>query len=582
MESFSVYKYLAIFGRHRWAYIFTTIALLAASLTYSYRWSVYKASAQIQIVQPDIPEGMTVPIGTDSSTLIEAFADQQIQDIYQAVTATPSLVEIIKKIGLYPKERDEQSLAGFVGMLRSKLKIRLVNSDFSTPGAPSRSPAGHMASLTFQITFAYTEPLETQKFLNELVARIMEEDLKKRQKQSQATLNLLDSQLHELETSMAAQEKTIADFRSKSADSGPASLAMNQQGAMTTFISVQNVQSQLSALEKSQGDLRTQLAGVDPYSRVVDDGQVLTTPTIQLKALQAKYATISAQYGPLHPDVVKLRHQIEALQATVGGSSDTGRLQSVVTDLKANLAAATQTYGPKHPDVLALSRQLTAAEQALARSNSLPFTGGGSRRDADNPAYIMVMSQIHANDAQYRALISQRASLQQQYDKYQQAIAQSPANEQAIASLSRDYENSQLRYRDLKQKRQTASMTQQMETNRDGARLAVVELPEVPGGTSPSKSFLFMASILASFAGGFGGVLVTEVLSRNVHGTDSLTDILGEPPMIVVPYLVTPGERRLQFFRRVMVAATILLLMVGGLIAVNDFVTPLDAILPWV
>lgn len=580
MNSPDIYVYLRILGRRKFLYFLAVLVFLGLTLSFSYNWSTYVSTGTIQVLQADIPEGMSVPIGADASSLIEALAVQQIQQNYETVTSISSLADIITKMNLYPEKRQTASVAGLAAYMRTKIKIDSVPSDLQK-GVAATNASNNAPStiLAFQITFSYTDPLLTQQVTNELVTRMLDEDLKRHHNQTQATIALLDSQIADLETSMAQQEKKIADYRSTIADSGPESLTVNQQAAMSTFASIQSIQSQIATLQKSQGDIRIQLAGVDPYTRVVADGQVLTTPSIELKALKAKYATISAQYGPDHPDVVKLRHQIEALQADVGGSSDRVHLQSVVTDLKTNLAAAEKTYGPKHPDVVALRRQLAVAQQNLSNAGS----GGdpeanGTKRDADNPAYIMLQSQLQANDAQYKSLVAQQTDLQAQYDRYQQNIAETPAHAQELAALSRDYDNSQIRFRELKEKRLTASMTEQMEATRSGARLAVIDPPELPGNTKPSKMILYLASVVGSGVAALGVVLLAETLSRTVHGTYQLTDIMGEPPLIVVPYIATRRERMWRRQRWVLLIVVLILIVIAAFMVVNQFVTPLDVL----
>ena len=51
-------------------------------------------------------------------------------------------------------------------------------------------------------------------------------------------------------------------------------------------MTLQTLDTQLAANQGTIGNLRAQLANVDPYSRVIADGQVVTTPAVQLKALQ--------------------------------------------------------------------------------------------------------------------------------------------------------------------------------------------------------------------------------------------------------------------------------------------------------
>src|SRR4029077_3821287 len=135
-------------------------------------------------------------------------------------------------------------------------------------------------------------------------------------------------------TSMADQEKKIAEFQEKHGITRPEVMMFNQQAAANAAMNMQGLDTQIASNEGTQGSIRAQLALVDPYSRVIADGQVLTTPATQLKALQAQYATLTAQYGPTHPDVVKLEHQIESLKKETGGGSriESGQLKAQIRD----------------------------------------------------------------------------------------------------------------------------------------------------------------------------------------------------------------------------------------------------------
>jgi uncharacterized protein involved in exopolysaccharide biosynthesis len=336
------------------------------------------------------------------------------------------------------------------------------------------------------------------------------------------------------------------------------------------FQSILAVESQMAAIDKSRADLRTQLVSVDPYSRVLNDGQVLTTPSIQLKALQARYSSIKALYSADHPDVVKLRHQIEALQKELGQTEDTAQLQSQLNDARTKLTAAEASYGADHPDVQALRRQVASLEDRLATLAHDPTPHTAIKTDADNPAYLMLSAQLQSADQQYKSLAAQRDALRLQYEHYQQNVAQSPAIEQEMASLTRDYENAQLRYREMKEKKLTADMRQQLDQDRIG------DPPGLPTDTQPKRILLLLGGFAVSIFGGLGGVLAREVTSQALHGTRQLTKLLGAAPLVAIPHIYTKGERRQIRRRRLQVAAaTVAVIVIGGF-AFDQFVMPLD------
>lgn len=577
MEEFDIHKYFEIFRRRRVSYLVTFAALLVVTIYVSTTWSRYRSTATLQIAQPTIPQGMAAPIGSDPSVLIQALAGQQIEQIERSVTSTASLVDIITKFNLYGGTKAKAPLADLAMGMHNQIKVKLVESQLTSPGT-AHSGNNAPPALAFDLSFTYGNPLIAQKVTNELVTRFLDEDLKRRHSETQETVKLLDSQIADLESEMTEQESKISSLREKSPDSRPEVLALNQQAVMSTFMNLQSVETELSAVDKSRANLRAQMAGVDPYSRVIADGQVLTTPDIQLKALQAKYATMAGQYGPDHPDVIKLRHQIEGLQAEVGNkSADSAELQAQIASLRTNLAAASKTYGPDHPDVKSLQAQLTTAEDSLAR---LPTSTAHDevKKDADNPAYLMLRAQLEASEQQYISLQTQRDNLKKQYAQYQRNVTQTPVSERELASLLRDNESAQLRFRELKEKRQAAQINAQMDEDRTGARLSVVDQPELPTKTAPSRFMLFVAGLVVSLGGGFGGVIARELLSRSVNGSHALTDIVGAPPLVVIPHIATREERLFQRKLRLYMAGGTVGVLVLAIVAYDQFIQPLDTL----
>ena len=318
--------------------------------------------------------------------------------------------------------------------MHKKVKVNLVSSALANPAAANKESPEQLSAIAFTLSFDYGDPQIAQQVTNELITRFLDEDLKMRREQAQDTATFLAAQITALEGTMVDQEKKIADFHAAHGNSRPEALMFNQQAAQSAVLGIQNIDSQITANEGSQGSLRGQIAVVDPYSRVIADGQVLTTPAIQLKALQAQYATLTAQYGPEHPDVLKAKHQIESLQAEIaskGGSAagpDTANLKAQIADVTTNLDAAKKTYGADDPHVVTLSHQLDSLQKQLATSKTT--TGRDQlKADADNPAYLELTAQLHSMEEQHKSLLQQKQALMDQQKKYQMALSETPESE---------------------------------------------------------------------------------------------------------------------------------------------------------
>ncbi len=541
MEEFGLSDIFAVLRRWKKIFCVTTAILLVLSMSMALRWSNYRSTATVQVEQPEISADALSAGGGNAHDAAEAIADQRISTIEQKVVSTASLIEIITKFDLYAKARQHKPIAAIAESMQKNIKVDLISSAMANPAASGK---GDMSAIAFKVSFDYGNALLTQQVTDELVTRFLDEDLKERRAEAQETADFLDAQIAAMETSMADQEKKIADYQNEHGVSRPENLAFNQQAAASATYSLQNLDSQMATNEGSLGALRAQLATTDAYARVTSDGQVLTSPSVQLKALQSQYATLTAQYGPEHPDVVKLKHQIEALQTHVGAvPSDSAVLKAHIIDVQTNLAAAQKTYGPNHPDVIALQNELNRLQEQAASQKTNGVADNGVIGDADNPAYLQIVAQLRAAEEQHKALQTQKLELMKQQESYQKAIIANPEAEKEMAALSRDYDNAQLRYRELKEKKMTADMDVQMQNDRKGQRLSLIDPPELPLDTHPARILMILGGVIFSLLGGLGSVFLSNLLAQSVIGPRQLAAITGSAPLVVIPHIYTQEER---------------------------------------
>ncbi|NBO17970.1 MAG: hypothetical protein EBV03_01865 [Proteobacteria bacterium] len=540
MEELTFRDMLAIFMRRRRYFFITAAIILAISMIFVLRWSNYRSTATVQIEQSYVATNLT-----NANDVIVTLVDQRISQIQQKVTGLESLSEIINKFNLYPDQRNSQPMSAVTTKMRTKIKVDLISGSISNPAAAQKQTAEQLSAIAFNLSFDYSDPQTAQQVTDELVTRFLDEDLKQRRTQAQETSAFLATQIAALEANMAEQEKSIAEFRAKYGESGPAALMFNQQSAANVSMSLQQLESQLVSNEGTQGVIKGQLVLVDPYSRVIADGQMLTTPSVQLKALESQYAALTGQYGTNHPDVVKTRRQIAALKAQIGPEKENegAQLEAQIKDVKTNLAAAISTKGQEHPDVVALQRKLKTLEAELSKKVTETSSEDIIVKDADNPAYLQLAAQLKTAEEQRKSLIQQRDALKEQQKKYEQMIAANPGLEQQFARLTRDYDNAQLRYRELREKKMAADMNEQLELGRKGQRLVVINPPAVPDSTQPRRALLVLGAVMLSLMGGLSSVIAAETLNQGVYGASHIAYLLGTPPLVVIPHLLTETEK---------------------------------------
>jgi polysaccharide chain length determinant protein (PEP-CTERM system associated) len=530
MDNLNLRDALAILIRRRTAALGAMVAVFALSVAFAFLWPPkYRSTGTIQIQQPDIPKEVVDSSDPNVARAVEAFADQRIQQIQQKIIATANLVDVITKLNLYEDLRQTTPIAGVVARMQRDIKLDLLSADLANPSAASRLQPGQLAAIAFTISFDYRDPVTAQHVDNELVSRFLDEDLKIRREQATDTSSFLADQSAQLEASLSEQEKRIADFLSQHAGERSEDLSFNMQMAAQTASSVDSISQQLAGLSQQRSTAEQNLASIQPFAVSTSDGQSLVSPASQLKALQTKYTTLSGQYGPSHPDVVTVKKQIDALQLQVNkgqGANDSG-----------------------------------------------------AAGNADNPAYLVIQSELKSIEGQIAVLRAQQVDARKQHELYEKRVAETPAVEREYATLSRDYENAQLRYREVKEKKMSADMNEKLEQGRKGERLVVIDSPDLPSSPHfPPRGIVVLLGFILSASAGFGGALLAENISGSVQSAQHLAQLIGTPPLVAVPPILTEADRRRLRVVRIRLAVGAAAFAIVLLLLYGELVMPLDVL----
>lgn len=536
-------EYLMVLWRKRWLFLTIFGVIFLSSFVVALKWNKYTAYATIEVTPSEIAFN-AMEFSNPQGVSVEAIADLQISRLKQKVLSTSSLADVITKLDLYSEKRKQTPIAYVAEDMRKSIGIRLVSTSLANPASAQKASAQQLSAIAFVLSFKYSNPQTAQQTLNELVSRFLDEDIKERRNTAEKTSDFLQGQIDVLATSLAEQEEKIAAFRAENGDIRPEALAFNQQASISTTTRYHAIESDIISHLGLIGALRSQLAQTDPYTRLAEDGEVLTSPSVQLRILKSQYATLTAKYGPQHPDVVKIKRQMRALQKTLAPESKKAGLKAKLISIKTELKTAKDTYGEDHPDVKALVQQeekLQAQLKALGENdeeNDLTIIN-----DADNPAYLRIVAQLEATQKQIEALEQQKETIKKQQEEFKLAIAENPEAEKMLTVLSRDYENSIALYRDLKARKLAADISETIEQGRIGKRLSVIDAPELPRGTTPSRKIFVLAGFVFGGMAATGVVLALQLLNQTVIGPHHLESIVGMAPLVTIPHIKTMDDK---------------------------------------
>ena len=123
-------------------------------------------------------------------------------------------------------------------------------------------------------------------------------------------------------------------------------------------------------------------------------------------------------------------------------------------------------------------------------------------------------------------------------------ISLSPQVEQQYRELTRDYDNTRLKYQELRSKQSEAKVAQNLEADRKGERFTLIEPPLPPEEpVSPNRTLILIAGLILSGGLAAGVLWLLETFDSSVRGRFDLMKLTGVPPLALVPYIGTETER---------------------------------------
>jgi uncharacterized protein involved in exopolysaccharide biosynthesis len=250
--------YWELFKR-RWVYFaLPFVAILAAGAAVALLWPpTYLSEGRILVQSQQIPSELVRPTVTSA-------AQERIQVIQQRTMTRDNLIAIADKLKLFPDKRALMSPTELVAEVKKNTKIAPV--DLQLDFKQRTRAAMENPTIVFSVGFEYGNAAVAAQVANELMTRILNEDLRDRTSRATDTTKFLGREVQRLQAENSALDAKIAQLRlaqGKPASSGGGSdqpmstLAqlkseLIQKGALYSerHPAIQSLKKQIEALEK--------------------------------------------------------------------------------------------------------------------------------------------------------------------------------------------------------------------------------------------------------------------------------------------------------------------------------------------
>jgi polysaccharide chain length determinant protein (PEP-CTERM system associated) len=471
-----------IFRRYWWIPALMTLALgamgLAASLVLPKK---YTSSTLVLVEQPTVPIDVIKPVVTDD-------LNQRMASMKAQILSRSRLEAIINKFNLYPQQRPAAHMEDLVERLKSAIDVELIAP---MAGSANRQPPGFNVSVTFD------NPQLAQQICQEITSMFIERNATVRVDASNKTTQFLTQQLEEAKAKLEEQDKKLAQFKAQNLVSLP-----EQEQANLALLGGMNTQldAATQALNRAQQDktlnetLLSQQEATWKASQVGEQNP--ETQDSQLNALQEQLAVLLSRYTPEHPDVIKVKAQIE--------------------DLKKRMQEAP---APKPS---------TAVTQAALR---------------EPPVIQQSRAKIRQDEMVIAELGKRQAQIQDQIRTIQGRLQASPVVEQQLKELTRSYQTASEIYNDLLKKRENSAMATEMEHQEEGESFKVLDAPSFPTTPSFPKKLVFVGGGLgAGLALSLGILYLLAMSDKAMYSERDVELCLKLPVLTLVPSFDVSGH----------------------------------------
>ena len=489
----------------------------------------FRSQSTILIEQQEIPQELV-------RSTVTSFADQRIQMIIQRVMTFSKLSEIIKKYDLYVEERQKDPLEVVIDQMREDINHRMISAEVVDP----RSGRPVEATIAFSIGYQNKSPKLAQSVANELTSLFLSENIKTRNEMAQEAEAFLSNEVERLERRSTELEASLAEFKEENLRKLPELTQLNMSTLERTEREYFEINRQIKSLEERKLYIESQLSLQDPQSSVVSNGDLaVLTPSARAKLLQNKYISLLASYSESHPDVVKVKRELDNLVGDGDYPNDKAFLQKQIDLYQTELSKAEAKYGEKHPEIQRLHAAIQNFKLQLKQADKT-YT---AELESDNPTYVQLATSLKTADLELQHLKASRIEVKQKLDELESALLEAPKVEKEYRALTRDYENTSMKYRELKAKQLEAGLAKALESESKGERFTLIEPPLMPEKpVKPNRRLIAVAGFVVALMAFSAVVFLLEKLDQTFRSPGSLSRFMGAPALVVIPHISTSEE----------------------------------------
>ncbi|MDP1928360.1 MAG: GNVR domain-containing protein [Thiobacillus sp.] len=439
---------------------------------------------------------MMIPDRYEASARVYVDTQTLLKPLLQGLTAEPNVEQQIKLMTRQLVSRPTLEKVARMTDLDVKAKTP-EQTEAMLNGLAGKIAIGNAGQENlYTISYQDANADLAKKVVQSLLTIFVETSLGKTRQDISSSQRFIEEQLQQYQQKLTDAENALKEFKQKHIGMMP-----GQGGdyyAKLAEASTQLRQAQLDQQEaiNRRNQLKQQLADEEPElvaaAAATTDGEIDS----RIQALQKQMDQLRLQYTDMHPDIQASKRLVEKLEA----------------QKKIDLAA----------------RKADPAGSKI-----------------QNPVYQQLTIAIAEADATVASLQARVSEYQRRYGELRSASNMVPQVEQEYTQLTRDYDVYRQNYDALLKRRESVTMSGEVESKTDTVDFRVIDPPFVPSRPAwPNRPMLLSLVTLGGLGAGVVVAFLLSQLRRTVTDRRVLRELTGLPLLGAVSRVETDETRR--------------------------------------
>lgn len=450
----------------------------------------YEASARIYVDTQSILKPLM------SGLAVQPNVEQQVVMLSRTLISRPTVEKLVRMADLDLKNQSKAQQEAMIDTVTKNLSIQSTARDN-----------------LYTLSYRDSDPESAKRVVQSFASIFVESSLGTSRKGTETAATFINEQIKTYEAKLEEAETRLKEFRLKNIQ------AMAGDGKD----SASRLAEMASQLERARLDYREAVNARDAAKQQLEGERARGSNSTMQSLLQESSISVA-----------------------------TPEIDSRLDAQRRNLDALLQRFTDQHPDVISTRKMIKDLEEqkrkevaelrkAALAAPTVAMAGGGSLASQELTR-LVATSEVQ--------LAAMRARVDEYSTRYSQALAAiktAPQMEAEAAQLNRDYAIHKKNYEDLVARRESASISGDLEVTSGVADFRVIDPPRVsPQPVAPNRLLLLAGAMVAALGSGVFAAFAASQLRPVFHDAMDLRHRVELPILGVVSRLVTESDRRLQ------------------------------------